>query len=292
MELERAEIKFEYDAMDNRCAKEVTVYHVGGGSTITGTNYVMDATGNVLSVYERNGGSGSHGGSTGTLEIKEQYIYGSARLGVYNSKSAQDATVIPTQAGISSYTHETGVRNYELSNHLNNVMAVISDKKQVVTDGSLSYFKPDLVAAYDYYPFGAPIEERTVVNDYRYGFNGAEKDDEVKGKGSHYDLGLRHYNPRIGRMFSIDPRAPEYPWQTSYAYHRNNPINVIDYLGGGDCDGCPDGMYENENGDRRFFHEGIEKRLNGDLVNPYVITEEALNEQGFFLSNGNRGFQS
>lgn len=42
------------------------------------------------------------------------------------------------------------------------------------------------------------------------------------------------YNPRIGRMFSVDPRTHEYPWQTPYAYHRNNLIAWIDYLGGGD----------------------------------------------------------
>ncbi len=35
-------------------------------------------------------------------------------------------------------------------------------------------------------------------------------------------------------MFSIDPRSAEYPWQTAYAYHRNSPVWVIDYMGGGD----------------------------------------------------------
>ncbi|MDA7502291.1 hypothetical protein N8482_03355 [Chitinophagales bacterium] len=63
-----------------------------------------------------------------------------------------------------------------------------------------------------------------------------EIDPEIKGEGNHYDLGLRNYDPRAARMFSIDPRAPEYPWQTSYAYHRNSPISMLDYLGGGDED--------------------------------------------------------
>ena len=69
---------------------------------------------------------------------------------------------------------------------------------------------------------------------YRYGFNGMEKDDEVKGSGNHYDLGMRHYDPRLGRMFKIDPRSSEYAWQTPYAYHRNSPVSIIDFLGGGD----------------------------------------------------------
>lgn len=71
---------------------------------------------------------------------------------------------------------------------------------------------------------------------YRYGFNGAEKTDEVKGEGNHYDLGFRNYDPRLGRMFKIDPRTTEYPWQSPYVYHRNSPIWRLDYLGGGDDD--------------------------------------------------------
>jgi hypothetical protein len=35
-------------------------------------------------------------------------------------------------------------------------------------------------------------------------------------------------------MFSIDPRSFEYPWQSPYVYHRNSPIAVIDFMGGGD----------------------------------------------------------
>lgn len=89
----------------------------------------------------------------------------------------------------------------------------------------------------EYYPFGMLMPGRSYdATTHRYGWNGAEKDDEIAGSGNHYDLGLRHYSPRLGRMFSIDPRATEYPWQTPYAYHRNSPIANVDYLGGGDGD--------------------------------------------------------
>lgn len=71
-------------------------------------------------------------------------------------------------------------------------------------------------------------------NQYRYGFNGHEKDDELKGEGNSYDMGLRNYDPRVAKMFSVDPRASEYPWQSSYAYHMNSPVKIIDFLGGGD----------------------------------------------------------
>ena len=72
--------------------------------------------------------------------------------------------------------------------------------------------------------------------EYRYGFNGAERDDEVHGEGNSYDLGLRQYDPRLARMKSLDPRTPEYPWQSPFVYHRNSPISTIDYLGGGGKD--------------------------------------------------------
>ena len=86
------------------------------------------------------------------------------------------------------------------------------------------------------YPFGSSLVGRQKTPDnYRYGFNNAEKDDEISGIGNTYDLGARMYNPRLGRMFSPDPREKEYPWQSTYAYYRNSPIWKLDYKGeGGD----------------------------------------------------------
>ena len=47
---------------------------------------------------------------------------------------------------------------------------------------------------------------------YRYGFNGKEKDDEVKGSGNSYDFGGRNiYDSRTGRFNSIDPLYRKFP---------------------------------------------------------------------------------
>ena len=40
---------------------------------------------------------------------------------------------------------------------------------------------------------------------YRYGFNGKENDNEVKGGGNQQDYGERIYNLRLGRFLSVDP---------------------------------------------------------------------------------------
>jgi len=69
-------------------------------------------------------------------------------------------------------------------------------------------------------------------NDYRFGFNGMEKDDEVKnGVGNHYDFGARCYDARLGRWLSIDSRYTVYPGLTPYHFAGNMPIKYIDKNG-------------------------------------------------------------
>ena len=48
------------------------------------------------------------------------------------------------------------------------------------------------------------VPRRHSNDDYRYGFNGKESDNELKGKGNSYDFGARMYDPRTGRWFARD----------------------------------------------------------------------------------------
>ena len=66
------------------------------------------------------------------------------------------------------------------------------------------------------------------ITSYRYGFNGKEKDNEVKGEGNTYDFGARILDPRIGRWFSVDPLQRKYPDIAPYVAFGNNPISIID----------------------------------------------------------------
>lgn len=63
---------------------------------------------------------------------------------------------------------------------------------------------------------------------YRYGFNGKEKDDELKGEGNSYDFGARMLDPRVGRWFAVDPQALRAPQISPYVYVDNDPIRNID----------------------------------------------------------------
>lgn len=69
------------------------------------------------------------------------------------------------------------------------------------------------------------------VKKYRYGFNGKEKLEEIYGGGNAYDYGERIYDPRLGRLLSIDPLIDKYPELSSYQYANNSPIANIDLLG-------------------------------------------------------------
>ena len=66
---------------------------------------------------------------------------------------------------------------------------------------------------------------------YRYGFNGKENDNEVKGEGNQQDYGMRIYDPRLGRFLSVDPITKQYPGLTPYQFASNTPIQAIDLDG-------------------------------------------------------------
>jgi RHS repeat-associated protein len=76
-----------------------------------------------------------------------------------------------------------------------------------------------------------PGRTYTASAGYRFGFNGKEKDDEVKGAGNSIDFGARVYDSRLGRFLSIDPYFKEFAWSTPYSYAVDNPIALIDNYG-------------------------------------------------------------
>ena len=74
---------------------------------------------------------------------------------------------------------------------------------------------------------------------YRYGYQGSEKDDEIAGvSNGHFTTYFREGDTRILRWWSVDPKARQQPWQSSYSYMDGNPVLNNDQLG--DCVICPD----------------------------------------------------
>ena len=66
---------------------------------------------------------------------------------------------------------------------------------------------------------------------YRFGFNGKENDNEVKGAGNQQDYGMRVYDGRIARFLSVDPLTKSYPSMSPYPFSMNRPIDGIDLDG-------------------------------------------------------------
>jgi RHS repeat-associated protein len=155
-----------------------------------------------------------------------------------------------------------GEKSYELSNHLGNVLAVVSDKKKA--DGTA-----DVKAVYDYYPFGMQMPSRSFNSeDYRFGFNGKEKDPEgLGGSGTTYDYGFRIYNPNIAKFLSIDPLYKTYPYYSSYQYAGNSPVAFID------LDGLERVLAITFNGDVNYRAENLEI-LNGEEISKKVLTND------------------
>jgi RHS repeat-associated protein len=210
-------IKYAYDAAGNRISKTVTAAGV-----TQATFYVRDATGNTLSVYC----SGNAAVNGGHLTQSEVVLYGKDRLGVYNLKTDVETQVV---SAVRIFTRSC--KSYELTNHLGNVLATVADNFQRSADYPV---EPILLTANDYAPFGAPLPGRAFNlgnRSYRYGFNGKENDNDVKGEGNQQDYGMRIYDPRVGRFLSVDPLTKSYPWYTPYQFAGNRPIVAIDLDG-------------------------------------------------------------
>lgn len=92
-----------------------------------------------------------------------------------------------------------------------------------------------LTTAQDYYPGGMPQPGRsytqTATKSYRFGFNGKENDNEVKGNGNQQDYGMRIYDTRLSRFLSVDPLTSKYPYYTPYQFAGNSPIKFVDLDG-------------------------------------------------------------
>ncbi len=119
----------------------------------------------------------------------EQHLYGSSRLGMLTPKwdISNHLDNDAYQPNAEDHTQDIGKRIYELTNHLGNVMATVSDKKIGHDNGSgtIDYYEADVVSANDYYPFGMSMPGRGYnAGSYRYGFQNQEKDNEIYGEGN------------------------------------------------------------------------------------------------------------
>ena len=104
---------------------------------------------------------------------------------------------------------------------MGNVLVVINDKKipefekPDMPETGLVAFNADVLSYSDYYPFGMLQDARHGSKaNYRYGFQGQEMDNEIKGEGNSVNYTFRMHDPRVGRFFAVDPLEKSYPWNS------------------------------------------------------------------------------
>lgn len=73
------------------------------------------------------------------------------------------------------------------------------------------------------------VERNENFGDYRFGFQGQEKDDEVKGSGNLYTATYWEYDSRLGRRWNTDPIVKSF--ESPYSCFGGNPLFFIDPLG-------------------------------------------------------------
>jgi RHS repeat-associated protein len=127
-------------------------------------------------------------------------------------RTVTGVTTSPLLVDISMYYINTKIRHLEINNN-----------------GIQRYFTADVKTYSDYYPYGMQLPKRHGEDVYRYGYQGSERDDEVKGSGNSYTTEFRQLDPRLGRWLSIDPKATA--WESPYASMGNSPIRFNDPKG-------------------------------------------------------------
>ncbi len=228
----------------------------------------------VMGIYKE------HRGTDDTLKLVEHAIYGSSRLGL-------NTTIVDLSDGAEDndpvVALDYGTRQYELSDHLGNVSVVLSGTRLPNTGNT--NFTADVLSANEYYPFGMIMPNRSFSSEsYRYGFNGMEKDEEVKGNGNHYTTLERQLDVRLGRWLTEDPKGKEFPWQSPYCSMDNNPIGLTDRTGESTIvDKTKDGKYKVKDGNKDDGNNGIYTK-NGDLIG-YSATPESFynSEEGTWM---------
>jgi RHS repeat-associated protein len=220
---QKPDLEFTYSPDGHRITKKVI--GKGPGAVTSTTYYSHDAQGNHMATYLHRNDS---------LVWETSPIYGSARVGVYEAQKLLLHNGMPVPSGLAAgyQVGVRGLRRYEISNHLGNVLTTISDRRSMVVNGSgvIQYYEAEITSATDFYPFGMTMQGRSfsVAGKYRYGFNGQEQESEL---GDYYSFDYRIHDSRLGRFLSVDPLYKDYPGNGTYVFAENCTIWGIDFEG-------------------------------------------------------------
>lgn len=201
--------RFNYDALGRRATKHITT-----GSAVSYTELtVRDFSGNILADYNI---------KSAQIRLNSFPLYAEQRIGSIQLDS------ILVQIQPKRWIQSRGAKLYELKNQVGDINTLLSDRKIP----SSTEYTVDIRKATEYYPFGMIMPGRdSSYTDYRYGFQGMEQDDNLKGKGNSISTEFRQYDPRVCRWLSVDPMEEKYPGLSTYVAFNNSPTNFVDPFG-------------------------------------------------------------
>ena len=161
-------------------------------------------------------------------------ITGSGRLTIRDENGSSVSTYNFTTADeycldISGTSAQSFI--FEFSMNSGTSMTVTSLRLKETCDETVQV--ANVLSMQDYYPFGMQMPGRVFTGSegYRYGFQGQEQDNEIKGNGNSVSFKYRMHDPRIGRFFAVDPLTAKYPYNSPYAFSENRVIDAIELEG-------------------------------------------------------------
>lgn len=163
--------------------------------------------------------------ASGNVSAFVKDIASSATLISITASSTGDYTLSFTATGSTTQIGWLNVSGATRSFYLDNIY---------IWDRSVNnaQYAPDVISYSDYSPYGTLLDGRHGNdNTYRYGFQGQERDDEIKGAGNSYNYEYRMQDPRIGRFFACDPLESKYPWYSPYQFSGNKLIDHVELEG-------------------------------------------------------------
>jgi RHS repeat-associated protein len=228
----RSPLKFRYGASGQRVSKQVGDFYCTEPGSYR-EHYIRDAQGNIMATYRYKlllVPNTTPQVYEASLKLNERPLYGSSRLG--SLRTEVELRSLPSFDPTSANPVQQVDLNYELTDHLGNVCAVVTGRL-LDGNGGGTPKQAELVSAQGYEAFGSLLPGRNYSSDrYRFGFQGQEKDDEINGStGTSYAFEYRIHDPRIGRFLSIDPLAAQYPWNSPYAFSENRVLDGVDLEG-------------------------------------------------------------
>ena len=181
-------------------------------STVPGKNYRLNFTVNP---------SGGGNVTAALKDVETNTLLQNYSTSAY-TRTYMDFTALSGETEFSMENTVSGARSFYIG-------AVFAQEIDPVT---VQCYAVSLMNSYDYSPFGVQLDGRTFDDEnYRYGFQNQEKDDEIKGSGNSVNYEYRMHDPRLGRFFATDPLTSEYPFYSPYQFSGNILINAVELEG-------------------------------------------------------------